>query len=411
MPDRSMEATEESLERADMETILQFPMRRTCPWLPPPEYAELRKGPPRKVRLPNGLEAWIVTRYEDVQLALSDPRFSVDHTQPGFPLRIQVPPTPRGQSFFRMDEPEHGRLRRMIMPQFTARSTRELRPVVEGLIGELLDEMAAGPPVIDLVQAFTQPLPTLVLAAVFGVPKADQRMFARMTRAILAQDLTPEEVYAAALEMGDYLKQLIAAKERDPGGDLLSRLVTDHLAKGELTHDDLVAMARLILVAGYETSAKQLALSFLALLRSPGHLAQLRDDPALIKPAVQELLRYWAVSEDNMGKLALEDIEISGAHIAKGDAVVIAIPAANHDERHFPDPGRLDFHRDAGGHMTFGWGPRYCPGAPLAVMELELALPAMFERFPGLRLAADPEELHFLFPNLVYGVTALPVAR
>lgn len=386
-----------------------FPMQRRCPWLPPPEYAELRQQPPQQVLLPSGARAWLVTRHEDVRAALGDPRLSADHTKPGYPLRIQVPPTPRGQSFLRMDDPEHGRLRRMVLPEFTARATKAMRPAVERMIGQLLDDLAAGPRPADLVAAFTQPLPCMAVGSILGVADADQRVFAKMTRAILAQDTTPAEVYAAALDMGAYLERLIAHKQREPSDDLLSRLVTGPVASGELTIDDLVALARLILVAGYETTAKQLALSVFALLRSRDHLEQLRNDLKLIKPAVAELLRYWSVSEDNMGRVAVADLEIGGVRIAKGDGVMVAIPSANHDERIFPDPASLDFRRDASAHLAFGSGPHHCPGAPLAIQELELALTALFDRFPGLRLAVDVGDLDFRFPQLVYGVTALPV--
>lgn len=389
--------------------IPDFPMQRTCPWQPPPGYAELRKEPPQRVRLPSGARAWLITRHEDVRTALGDPKLSADHNNPGYPLRIQVPPTPRGQSFLRMDDPEHGRLRRMVLPQFTARASKAMRPTVERFIGELLDELAQAPKPADLVAAFTQPLPCMVVGSILGVADADQRVFAKMTRAILAQDTTPQEVYAAALDMGAYLERLIAEKQQNPGDDLLSDLATKHVAAGQLTIDDLVAMARLILVAGYETTAKQLALSVFALLRSPELVADLEHEPALIKPAVQELLRYWSVSEDNMGRVAIHDTEIGGVRIARGEGVMVAIPSANHDERYFADSGTLNFRRDASMHLAFGSGPHHCPGAPLAVQELELALPALFGRFPTLRLAASIEELDFRFPQLVYGVTALPV--
>lgn len=389
--------------------IPDFPMQRTCPWLPPPPYAELRKEPPQRVRLPSGARAWLITRHEDVRTALGDPRLSADHNNPGYALRIQVPPTPRGQSFLRMDDPEHGRLRRMVLPQFTARATKAMRPAVERMVAQLLDELAEAPKPADLVASFTQPLPCMAVGTILGVADADQRVFAKMTRAILAQDTTPAEVYAAALDMGEYLERLIADKQKNPGDDLLSALATRQLAAGELTADDLVAMARLILVAGYETTAKQLGLSVFALLRSPDLVAELRREPGLIKTAVPELLRYWSVSEDNIGRVAIADTEVGGVRIATGEPVLVAIPSANHDERVFADPAALDFRRDASAHLAFGSGPHHCPGAPLAIQELELAIGSLFTRFPGLRLAVEIDDLDFRFPQLVYGVTALPV--
>jgi cytochrome P450 len=138
-------------------------------------------------------------------------------------------------------------------------------------------------------------------------------------------------------------------------------------------------------------------------------VAELRREPGLWKQAVQELLRYCSISEDNMGRVAIADMEIGGVPIAKGDGVLMAVPAANHDERLFPDPATLDFHRDASAHVAYGSGPHHCPGAPLANQELELALSMLLNRFPTLRLAVGVDDLDFPFPQLVYGVTALPV--
>lgn len=398
------------MEKANVK-ILDFPMRRSCPWGPPPEYYDLRKEPPQRVRLNDGSVVWFVTRHEDVRRALADPRLSMNNLTPGFPQRLRLPTelVPRRQSFWRMDPPEHTRLRGMIMPQFTPRAAREMRPAIKRLIDELLDDLASRPQPADLVDAFTLPLPCLVIGTIFGVPETDLRFFSRVTKTVLARNARPEDQYAAFLEMTEYLERLISDKKKSPANDLLSRLVTDYAATGELTHEDMIAMARLMLVAGHETTVKALGLSVLALLRHPDQLSELLADPALVKPAVEELLRYWSVSEDNIVRAALADLEIGGVHIAEGEGVLLAIPGANHDERVFRAPERLDIHRDASQHVAFGAGPHYCPGAPLARVELELALPALFTRFAGLRLAVEFDDLHFPFPALVYGVAELPV--
>ncbi|WP_164551815.1 cytochrome P450 [Streptomyces sp. WAC 01529] len=389
-------------------SLAAWPMPRTCPYSPPDAYAGLRGGAPVKVRIRTG-EAWLITRYDDVRAVLTDARFSSDDTRPGFPVRIQLPPAPRVMSFTRMDGPEHGRLRRMAMTEFTARRTRALRPSVELLVERLVDELERGPRPVDLVAAFSVRLPSLVIARMLGVPEADECDFTELSQAVLSQDATPEQIYAAFVEMTRYLDELIRRKGRDPQEDLLSRLATQYVATGELSHDDLVAMARLFLVAGHETTAHQLSLSVLSLLREPALWDRLRREPDLFAPAVEELLRYWSITQDNQVRVAVDDAEIAGARIAKGDGVILAYPSANHDETVFPGGDRLDLDRDASRHIAFGYGPHLCPGASLARMELEVALRALVRRFPGLRVADAPGAVSFRENTINYGLDALLV--
>ncbi|MGW5695074.1 cytochrome P450 [Streptomyces asiaticus] len=386
--------------------IPDWPLQRTCPFSPPPAYKELRQGPPRLVRHRGGL-AWLISRHEDVREALADPRMSSDDQQPNFPHRILLPPWPRVNSFWRMDQPEHGRLRHMAMPEFTARRTRELRPRVQNLVDELLDAMAEMPQPVDFAQAFAVQLPCLVIARIFGVPDGDIAFFKEQTGLILAQDRGPEAPLAAYEAMSEYLGDLTRRKAKEPGDDLISRLVHDYQNKGLLTHDDLVGIVRLMIIAGHETTANLLGLTVLALLSHPDQLAELTADPGIAPKVVEEALRYWSISQDNIVRVAADDLVIGGARVAKGDGVIISIPSANHDERFFPDPEHFDIHRDTKNHVAFGLGPHYCPGAPLARLELELALPALFARFPGLRLAVDVDDLSFREGALVYAVDGL----
>ncbi|MEU4033816.1 cytochrome P450 [Streptomyces collinus] len=386
----------------------EWPMPRSCPYAPPDAYEGLRKEAPLKVRIRGG-EAWLVTRHADVRQVLNDNRFSADDQKPGFPIRIQLPPEPGVMSFNRMDGAEHGRLRRMAMTEFTARRTRALRPEVELLVERLLDELERGPRPVDLVEHFAVRLPSLVIARMLGVPEEDEATFTEQSRVILSQDATPEETYGAFVAMTGYLDRLAARRTAEPRDDLISRLVTRYVATGELTHQELVAMARFFLVAGHETSAHQISLSVLSLLRDPALLAELRADPGLYKPAVEELLRYWSISQDNQVRAAVADVELGGARIRAGEGVIVAIPGANHDESVYPDAGRLDIHRNASGHLAFGFGAHLCPGASLARMELEVCLSMLFARFPTLRLALPVEDVRFRENTLVYGLEELPV--
>ncbi|MFE9775085.1 cytochrome P450 [Streptomyces sp. NPDC005931] len=397
---------------ADRTDVLDWPFARTEDGSPPPVLAELRKSPPCVVRIPEGAAearlAWLVTRYADVRQALADPRLSADETLPGAPVRIQVPPGGNPSSFLRLDDPEHARLRGMIQTEFTARRVKRLREPIQRLVDELLDDLEAQPQPADLHAVFSRALPTLVVARLLGVPDEDSPFFIEKTRVTISQE-DPAVSQAAYAEMSEYLAKLALRKLSDPGDDLISRLAVDHHATGALTLDELVGIARLVLVAGHETTTNQIALNILALLRDDELRAQVTaDDGELIPQFIEESMRYWSISQDAMVRLAVEDLEIGGVTVEKGDAVVISVPAGNHDETVFACPHRLDPRRDAGGHLQWGHGPHYCQGAPLARLEMELSLRSLLRRFPDLRLAADPRTL-FRRGTVFHGVTHLPV--
>ncbi|TVZ83681.1 cytochrome P450 [Streptomyces sp. BK340] len=397
---------------ADHTDILDWPFARTEDGNPPPVLAELRQAPPCVVRIPAGVAdsrlAWLVTRYDDVRQALSDPRLSADETLPGAPVRIQLPPGSNPSSFLRQDDPEHARLRGMIQTEFTYRRVKRLREPIQRLVDELLDELAVQPQPADLHAVFSRALPTLVIARLLGVPEEDSPFFIEKTRVIISQE-DPAVSLAAFVEMSEYLAKLALRKLADPGDDLISRLAVNHHATGALTLDELVGIARLVLVAGHETTTNQIALNVLALLRDDELRARVAaDDGALIPNFIEESMRYWSISQDAMVRLAIEDMELGGVAVEKGDAVVISVPAGNHDESVFACPHRIDPHRDTSGHLQWGFGPHYCQGAPLARLEMELALRSLLRRFPALRLAADPRTL-FRRESVFHGVNRLPV--
>jgi hypothetical protein len=372
------------------------------------EYATLREQAPRLIRLRSGQNAWLVTRYADVKELLGDRRVSSDHVHPNFPRVLPVPPVPGILSFMRMDDPEHARLRRMLAREFTVRRVDDMRPGIEATADRLLDDMTAGPAPADLVAAFALPLPSLVICQLLGVPYDDHDFFQERSRPLVSAVGGPEQGAAALADLGEYLDGLVARKERDPGPDLLGRMAARYVNTGELTHDELVTMARLLLIAGHETTANSLGLSVFTLLRRPAVLAELRRNPDLIRPAVEELLRFLTVIQGG-ARVALSDLEIGGRHIAEGDAMIFGMLAANHDEDAFPNAAELDIHRDARHHLAFGYGVHQCIGQALARVELEIAINRLLTRFPRLRLAARPDEIPFRTDMLVYGVYRLPV--
>ncbi|MFJ8781207.1 MULTISPECIES: cytochrome P450 [unclassified Streptomyces] len=393
--------------------VLDWPFPRTKSGCPAEILGELREEPPCVVRIPAGAaqsrRAWLVTAYADVRRALMDPRLSADETLPGAPVRIQVDPSQKPGSFLRMDDPEHARLRGLIATEFTARRVRRLRSAVQKLIDELLDDLAGRPRPTDLQDVFSRKLPTLVIARLLGVPDEDSPYFVEKTRVTISQG-DPARSYAAYTEMSEYLGVLAKRKLDDPQDDMMSRLAVDHLSTGHITLDELVGIARLVLVAGHETTTNQIALNILSLLTDDALRSEvLADDGALIPQYVEEAMRYWSISQDAIVRQALEDVEMGGVVMKKGDAVVISIPAGNHDPSVFPHPDRIDLSRDSGKHLQWGNGPHYCQGAPLARLEMDLALRTLFRRFPTLRLAVDDPDSVFRTGTVFHGVRHLPV--
>jgi cytochrome P450 len=323
-------------------------------------------------------------------------------------MRPQAPPRGPGQ-FFLMDPPDHTRLRRMLIPEFTFRRIEGLRPAVARICDELIDTMTAdGRGEADLVESYALALPSRAICELLGVPYEDHDFFQRQARAFSSLAAGPAEMMAARTALHAYLGDLLATRAREPADDLISRLATERVATGEATREEAVGVASLLLVAGHETTANMFPLAVVALLRHPAQLSALRADPAGWPVAVEELLRHLTVAHSGLRRIATEDVEVSGVRIRAGEGVIVALQAANRDPAVYADADALDITRDSGGHLAFGHGPHQCIGQSLARIELQIGLAALFERLPGLRLAASPED--FATPaNAVHGVRSLPV--
>ncbi|MCF6523531.1 cytochrome P450 [Streptomyces sp. JJ36] len=370
--------------------------------------AERAAGPAR-FPLPDGRTVWVVGDNAHVRTVLSDPRFSADDQQPGYPRLLPLPLEPGGLSFLRMDPPRHDVLRRVLTPVFTMRRIEALRGPVTRLARELLGTLRAAGPPADLVAGFALPLPSQVICLLLGVPYADRAMFQHHSGVILSFDATGEEAGESMAALGAYLGELAAAKRAHPGEDLLSQAVRRQEATG-MSDADVTAMARLMLVAGHETTANMIGLAVLTLFREPERQAALRADPELIKPAVEELLRFLSVVRAGIGRVALEDVPLTDeVTVRAGEGVVFSLRSANHDPAAFADPGTLDFGRDARGHLAFGYGVHQCLGQALARLELQIALRELLAEFPDLRSARPPEEIRVRDRTLVAGVESLPV--
>ncbi|MEH0653542.1 cytochrome P450 [Streptomyces scabiei] len=378
---------------------------------PSPEYAKWRTEEPiRRVTIWGDNSPWLITRHEDARVVLADPRFSADATRDGFPgFRPQSPPRGPGQ-FFMMDPPDHTRLRRVLIPDFTFRRIEQLRPAIARICGELLDAMTADDATAaDLVEAYALPLPSLAICELLGVPYEDHDFFQRQANAFSSFSSGPEEMMAARTALHTYLGDLLARRGREPADDLLTRLARDRVATGEISAPEAVGIASLLLVAGHETTANMFPLAVLDLLRHPAQLAALRADPALWPGAVEELLRHLTVTHAGLRRIATEDVVVSGVRIRAGEGVIVALQAANRDPSAFTAPDTLDVRRTTTGHLAFGHGLHQCIGQSLARAELQVGLPALFDRLPGLRTAGEPEDFTPAI-SAVHGVRSLPVS-
>ena len=394
-------------------TELSYPMQRGCPFHPPEEYGRLRKSAPfARVRLWDGTHPYLVTNFDDIKFILASPQFSAQAIMQGYPHVFQGRKEAdlADRSFLRMDNPEHDRLRRMVTKEFTVKKVNALRPMMQQTIDRLLEAFAKLPQGSDFVENVAAPLPTEIISHLLGVPYEDHEIFHRATRIQFGTKSTPDEVRASLKEMFQYLDGLISAKAANPKDDIISRLVEEQLKPGHVDRETLINIIRLLLSAGHQTTQSMTAMGVLTLLQHPDQLALIKADPDLIPHAVEELLRFTTPLHIGARRVAMEDINVNGHLVKKGEGVICSTPAANRDETLFPEPDKFDVHRNASTHVAFGYGIHQCLGQVLARAELQIVYGTVFQRFPKLRLAIPFEELRFRHEMFVYGVHELPLA-
>ncbi|WP_405108919.1 cytochrome P450 [Micromonospora sp. NBC_01405] len=370
--------------------------------------------PVTRVRLPTGTTAWLVTRHADVRQLLRHPAFSANFEKQGFPLLRPFPPQSeldRQGTFIRMDGDVHTRLRRMLTAEFMIKNVRRIEPLIEQTVDEALDDLQAAGPPADLVEAFALPVPSMVICHLLGVPYADHGFFQARSRTLLDRTAPVQRLRTEVRELRAYLRELVLARHADAGAptDLIGRLVRDRVSTGQLSVDELVGMALLLLVAGHETTANMIGLSTLLLLREPGGLDALREHPDRAPALVEELLRYLSVVRTGLPRLALEDVEIGGRLIRAGEGVIAVLSLANRDPEVFGVADEFDPYQQAHQHLAFGFGVHQCIGQPLARAELRIALVELARRFPGLRSTVTPEQVSTRETSVVFGLNSLPV--
>ena len=391
-----------------------FPFQRTCPFDPPREYAAARAaGAVCPVTLWNGRRAWLVTRHEDIRKVLSDDtRFSGRMADPDFPAitpaRIKVDRNER--AFVGMDNPAHDMYRRMFTREFSFKRIQALAPQISAISERLIDDMVKQGPPADLVPALAVKFPSLVMSALFGSPYEDHEFIIRCAVARHGLTQSPEDAESKARELAAYCRRLIDAKEANPGDDMVSRIIGEHVKPGRLSRDDFAEIGAMILRAGHDTTTNMIGMGTLLLLQNDAVRRRLAAEPALIEGFVDEVLRYVSPVQFSPRRVALEDVEIGGVTIPKGDGLFMLLASANRDEAIFDDPDELDPARDASHHLAFGFGIHQCLGQILARMELQVVFPLLLQRLPKLRVAAREGEIRFKDDMQIYGVHNLPVA-
>jgi cytochrome P450 len=361
--------------------------------------------------MPSGRTAWLITRYDHVRAALVDDRLRKQPKRT-LPADVRRQEDPLLSVFYsnmlNTDAPEHERLRKLVAKAFTARRVEQLRSRIADITASLLDDMASSREA-DLLDSFAFPLPMLVICELLGVPPADRQMFGAWSKTVVSSTVHPDEFQAAAASLTQYLAALLAVKRRSQPDDLLFALTQARDAGQRLSEPEILSTAFLLLVAGHETTVNLIGNAMLSLFTNPGEMARLRSDPALARPAVEEFLRYGNPVTNATFRYTSQPVEVSGTLIPAEQLVLVSLSSANRDPARYPYPEKLDICRDASGHLAFGHGIHYCPGAPLARLEAEIAINELLRRFPMIRLAADPASLRWQPSTLIHGLETLPV--
>jgi cytochrome P450 len=384
---------------------------------PAPELAELRAHEPiARVTLPTGDEAWVVTRYEDIRQILLDQRF----TRYLGPEAARLTMDNSFSDLFSNRErttiqegPGHTHWRRITNQTFGPRQMSRLRPRVEAIVERLLDALAEQERPADLVAALGFPLPIGVICELLGVPAEQQPSFRKWTDAMFTvTGFGRQEAMEAHGQLTAYAQRLIAESRSGGADNFLTQLLTvrDDDDGSQLSEAEVQATVMAILVGGYESTAYQIGKTAILLLQEPDRLPALRADPGALESAIEETLR-WAGAPNAvaMPRYARADVVVGGTLVPKGATLLLQLDSANLDESQFADAGRLDVNRQPNRHLTFGHGPHLCLGAPLARLELLVALSALLRRFPTMRLAVPVEELRWVTGLAVDGPETLPV--
>jgi cytochrome P450 len=374
-----------------------------------------REAPVAAVTTPAGDPAWLVTRFEEVRTLLGDKRLGRSHPEPERAARISHAAVQDGPSGnYATEAADHARMRRLLTPAFSAKRMLRLSDHVQGLVDDCVDRMvadhaAAAEGIVDLHAALAFPLPVAVICRLLGVPEADRDHFRRLSdrMATYSED---GDAHRARVEFGRYMAGLAEAKRAQPGEDVISDLVFAQAADDDFDYAEMTRLAVGLLFAGHETTVNRIGLGTLFLLTRRHAWDALVDDPAgRVDHTVEEIMRLGAPGDLGLLRYAHTDLDVAGVTVRRGDAVILSINAANRDPAAFADAESFDPGREEHGHLGFGHGPHFCIGASLARVELRTVFATLARRLPGLRLAANLDDIDVRSDHITGGVTALPV--
>lgn len=383
---------------------------------PYPIYQQLREKNP--VYWAESAQGWLITGYELASAAARDPRLSATGVFEA--VRRKVPEQRFLDAFARVatnvinaDPPAHTRMRALVSKAFTPHAVEKMAPTIQHVVDRCLDAAAARGR-LDIIQDLAFPLPMTVIATMLGIPPEDGAKIKHWSDAVTrftntAGDMSQEVLevgVVASREFGDYLRVIFEQRRAQPRDDLITALVQAEQAGDRLSADELYANTILLVAAGHETTTNLIGNGMLALLRHPDQLRKLHDEPALVPAAIEELLRYDSAVQMRLRR-AREDLDLGGQSIRQGQLLWLVLGACNRDPAHFPDPDRLDVTRPDVKPLSFGAGPHFCLGAPLARLEGQIAIGTLCRRFPDMRL--ERTDLERVRNFSLRGVTSLPV--
>jgi cytochrome P450 len=392
---------------------------------PYPVFARVRsEDPVYLTEFPGNRSGWMITRYEEAEKVLRDPRFAKDPRHVFTPEQLQKQfPTQNAQkqeheqafafnrNMLGSDPPDHTRLRSLVSLSFTPRLIEQWHERIQAITNELLDAVQDKGE-MDLVNSLAFPLPLIVITEMLGIPPEDGMKFRAWSNSVIEASGNPETFrkrQGDLIEFREYLRFLINEKRKQLSDDLISLLIRNEEAGDKLSEGELIAMVFLLLVAGHETTVNLISNGALALMTHPEQMQALREHPEMLKPAIEEFLRFHGPLMTATQRWAVEDVELAGKLIRKSDYVVVILASANHDPAAFHNPDDLDITRSSNPHLAFGKGIHYCLGAPLARLEGQVAIGTLLQRMPDLQLAVDPKDLVWRPGALIMGLRALPV--
>jgi cytochrome P450 len=388
---------------------------RADPFAPPDALSELREDQAlRRLRYPDGHLGWLVTNHALGWSVLTDSRFSTRASRcPVSDPEKVAALAERGDDpvmsgfLLTMDPPEHTALRRMQTGRFTIQHVSQKQATIERVAESCLDAVEAMGPPVDLIATYAAPLTSLVLCELLGVPSDDRRHFERLTAIRSDPGATADEDQAACEDYRNYVRGVIEAKRADPGDDVLSDIV----AREELTDDELAGVALQLFGAGHDTTATQLAMSVFVLLANRREWERLSSDFSMMGSAIEELLRYLTIVPlAPVTRRAREDVVIQDVLIREDECITVSLGTANRDPEKFERPDELDLTRDSSGHLALGQGRHMCLGQHLARLEMAIGLKALMMRFPTLDLAVAPHDVQMRDEAaIIFGPEVLPV--